>query len=47
MIQNFVDHKKQVKLKWLQNPSHINTDNLSKVKPVDIRGTRRWNILKV
>ena len=36
MIQNFVDQKKQVNLKWLQNPSHINSDNLSNIKPVDI-----------
>ena len=47
MIQNFVDQKKQVKLKWLQNPSHIKADNLSNMKPGDIQGTRRWNILKV
>lgn len=43
----FCRPKKQVKLKWLQNPSHINADNLSKMKLVDIRGTRRWNISKV
>ena len=30
-----------------RNKLHINADNLSKMKPADIRGTRRWNILKV
>jgi hypothetical protein len=44
-----VNRKKQAKLKWLQDPSEVNKDNLSNVRreAVDISGTRKGTKTKL
>jgi hypothetical protein len=41
-----IDQWKQAELQWLQNPSHINRDNLQNLRceTVERLGTRKWNI---
>jgi hypothetical protein len=40
----FLDHRKQAKMQWLQNPDQSNIDNRQKLRVVDISGTKRTNI---
>jgi hypothetical protein len=39
-----LEHRKQAKLQWLQDPSEIHGDNLNNVKPADISGIKKGNI---